>query len=434
MTPCARRILRSLLCLAVTFWIAAAPAADQTSNGVAELSQEIAQITGLRLKKPIAWTTISRDQLKTYLERQIRTSIKPDEIRAEELTLKKFGLVPRDFDLAKATVELMTEQAAAFYDYHQKKLYLLESTAGSSLEQTALVHELAHALADQHFRLEKFIRGASQTDDGSLARVSVMEGQATWIMTEYSLRKSGLSLVKSPAMAEMMAANGESGSSGSYPVLEGAPLYLRQSLIFPYTQGMRFQQKVVEKLGSPAAFDEVFRKPPLTTQEIIHPDRYLERASRSSKLPRPPLLEVPSAKDYRGLAEGGVGEFDHDVLIEQYGGKDEAAAVAPHWTSGFYRIFEARHDRNRIVLSYAVEWDNPQIAARYFDLYRSKIIPGKSKVVENVEKSRDSVLTGHTDDGWFVLRREGPRVFTLEGLPTAEDARAAAQTAPKDSR
>ena len=78
----------------------------------------------------------------------------------------------------------MSEQAAAFYDFRKKKLFMID--AGEDLLQhSALVHELAHALADQHFHLEKFIDHGSKNDDTSLARLAVMEGQATWLMSEY---------------------------------------------------------------------------------------------------------------------------------------------------------------------------------------------------------------------------------------------------------
>ena len=90
---------------------------------------------------------------------------KPGEIRAEELTLKKFGLVPQDFDLAKNTVDLLTEQAAAFYDYDQKKLFITETTP-SDTQEPVLAHELSHALADQNFNLAQVHPAGAQSDDG----------------------------------------------------------------------------------------------------------------------------------------------------------------------------------------------------------------------------------------------------------------------------
>ena len=110
--------------------------------------------------------------------------MKPEELRAEEITLKKIGFVPADFNLEQSTVDLLTEQAAAFYDYHKKKLFLTDWASSSSMQDAALVHELAHALADQHFHLERFIKKGGASDDSALARMAVMEGQATWLMTE----------------------------------------------------------------------------------------------------------------------------------------------------------------------------------------------------------------------------------------------------------
>ena len=145
--------------------------------------QELSAITGLTAKKKIHYDLISRDKVSEFLKDRVKDSVKPDDLRAEELTLKKLGFVPQDFDLEKSTVDLLTEQAAAFYDYHKKRLYLTDWTT-SAMQESALVHELAHALADQNFHLERFIKQSGQSDDSELARMAVMEGQATWLMAE----------------------------------------------------------------------------------------------------------------------------------------------------------------------------------------------------------------------------------------------------------
>jgi hypothetical protein len=116
----------------------------------------------------VQYDTIDKTHLKQFLEDRIREEVKPEEIRSEELALKKFGFVPQDFDLKKTTVDLMTEQAAAFYDYRKKKLFLLDDSATPE-QNTVLAHELAHALADQHFHLERYLRHG-KSDDSSLAR------------------------------------------------------------------------------------------------------------------------------------------------------------------------------------------------------------------------------------------------------------------------
>src|SRR5580658_4621884 len=158
----------------------------------------------MKLHHPVPCAFISKEDVNKFLKDRVKEVAKPDEIRAEELTLKKFGFVPADFDLAKNTVDLLTEQAAAFYDYNKKKLFLTESTSTES-QEPVLAHELAHALADQNYNLAKFIRQGRKSDDGSTARLAVMEGQATWLMSEFLARRSGQSLKTSPALAEMMS-------------------------------------------------------------------------------------------------------------------------------------------------------------------------------------------------------------------------------------
>src|SRR5437660_953760 len=155
---------------------------------ISNIETDLTAITGLRFYKDVPYAVIGKTQLRAFLEARMKDAVKPEEIHAEETTLKMFGFLPPDFDLKKTTVELLTEQAAAFYDYHKKKLFILE-TADSTpdlhteAEKMALSHELAHALADQQFRLEKYIREGAHSDDDSTARLAVMEGQASWLMT-----------------------------------------------------------------------------------------------------------------------------------------------------------------------------------------------------------------------------------------------------------
>jgi hypothetical protein len=295
----------------------------------------------------------------------VKDVAKPEEIRAEELILKRFGLVPPDFELAKTTVDLLTEQAAAFYDYEKKKLFITDSTP-SETQKPVLAHELSHALADQNFNLGKFIRQGRKSDDGSTARLAVMEGQATWLMTEYLAHKAGGSLRNSPELAVAMSGLSES-AGGQFPVFESSPLYLRRSLIFPYTKGMLFQGAVIDRDGN-AAFGEVFRKPPVSTQQIAHPEKYFASVIPSN--PALPQANLPGG--YKSLVGGSLGELEHTILIEQYTGKQAAEEIAPHWRGCAFEFRENRKQK-RVVLFYSVEWDSEESARRYFAFYRDAL-------------------------------------------------------------
>ena len=373
---------------------------------VPAISRELAAITGLGWKRPVPCDFITKDQVNEFLKKRVKEVATPQEIRAEELTLKKFGLAPQDFDLASSTIDLLTEQAAAFYDYNKKRLFITESTA-SETEQPVLAHELAHALADQNFNLAKYIRQGRKNDDGSTARLAVMEGQATWLMSEYLARRGGQTLRGNPGMAAMMAGLGDSGG-GQFPVFDNAPLYLRRTLIFPYTKGLVFQDKVLEHDGS-RAFGEVFEKPPISTQQILHPEAYFAGLKPSA----PAVPEANLGSGYKPLVGGTLGELEHAILIEQYTDKERAREIAPHWSGCTFELRENRK-AGRVVLLYAVKWDDEASARQYFAAYKE--ILGKKWKALSVETETDEKIAGTGDDGRFELKRDGSLVTSVEGM------------------
>jgi hypothetical protein len=228
-------------------------------------------------------------------------------------------------------------------------------------------------------------------------------------MSEFLARKTGQSLKNSPALVAMMSNLSENGA-GQYPVFESAPLYERVTLIFPYTKGMLFQNALFERDGQ-ESFEEVFRKPPVSTQQILHPERYFA----GTKPTEPPVPDV-HLRGYKGLVGGSLGEIEHSILLEQYTGKDRAAQLSPHWRGSSFALLENKK-AGRVVLLYAVEWDTEDAAREYFAAYR-EILGKKWKAMSVTAESGESV-TGTGDDGAFELRREGAIVTSAEGLDPA---------------
>src|SRR6202030_960518 len=144
----------------------------------------------------------------------------------------------------------------------------------------------------------------SPNDDAATARLTVMEGQASWLMAAWLSHRAGGPDVPPPAVLKSAATSMEEGAK-NYPVFAGAPLYIRESLLFPYREGMLFQNAVFERLGR-EAFAEVFRRPPSSTQQILHPEDYF--AARSPTIPDVPGFD--DEKRFRRLADGTLGEFD----------------------------------------------------------------------------------------------------------------------------
>jgi len=387
---------------------AAESSRDALCNQAGAIASQLAVISGMKLLHPVPCDLITKEKVNEFLKKRVKEATTPEDLRAEELTLKKFGFVPPDFDLEKATVDLLTEQAAAFYDYDKKKLFVTAMTEPAT-QGPVLAHELSHAIADQNFNLGRFIRQGRKSDDGATARLAIMEGQATWLMSEYLARQLGQSLKDTPALVRMMSALTD--TSGQFPVFDSAPLYLRQTLIFPYTKGMQFQQAVIERDGD-KGFSEVFRHPPVSTQQVIHPDKYF-----ADEQPVIPALPDPKlSRSFKSLAGGSLGELDHELLLEQFAGKAEADDLSPHWRGS---VFELREDKKteRSVLLYAVQWDSPESARRYFEAYRRAMAKKWKKM--DVASETTASVTGTGDDGRFELRLDGPVVTSMEGLPPA---------------
>ncbi len=176
---------------------------------------------------------------------------------------------------------------------------------------------------------------------------------------------------------------------------------------------MRFQDAVFHRLG-PKAFDEVFKHPPRTTQQILHAESYLSDQKPADLQPPPLPAEMgKDAKHFRVLVEGSVGELDHSILLRQFTSDREGRDAASHWKGGAFRIFEHKKEKYP-VLSYVSEWDSAESAKTFFEMYR-RVLRGKWKKLEIASESATEI-TGSGDTGRFQVRLSGTQVLSLEGL------------------
>jgi hypothetical protein len=375
-----------------------------TAKEIDSVLKELAAITGFRIRRQLPFALVTREEINVFLKDQIKKSVKPDEVRAEEITLKKFGFVPPDFDLKKTTIELLTEQAAAYYDFRRKKLFISD-WATTNMRDAALIHELAHALADQNFPIRKFLNKGSENSEISTAREAVVEGQASWLMQEVDARRQGKTLANPQTARELLNIDMDSDDA-AYPVFNQVPLYLKKTLLFPYAEGENFQEAVVLHDGK-GAFERVFRQPPVSTSQIQHPERYF-----AGETPTSPKLPAPAA-DAKPFVTGSLGELETRILLQQYVNSSTAAALGPQLRGAGYRVDELKKD-NRTMLVFASEWDNDDSASRFFEAYQ-QVLRGKWKSME-VSGQTALAFEGKSEDGYFKVVREGTRILSREGF------------------
>lgn len=381
---------------------------EQVDTIVATLSR----ITGWKASHRIPASVIHQDEFRRFVEKRMKKSASPKEVRIQNLALHMFGLVPPEFDIEQSTVELVSEQTAAFYDYEKRHLYMLDTPSTDQERQIALVHELAHALADQNFPLGKYLRQGSITDDGATARQAVIEGQATWLMWAFMSERNGGPAKVTDDLLQSLAGAVENGAS-KYPVYSNSPLYMRETLLFPYTKGLLFQNEVFRSKGA-ASFGEVFRRAPESTQQILHPAKYIENEA-------PVKLEAPkprTPRDYHELATGSLGELDELILLRQHAPDDQPEVMAAHLRGAQFSLWEHKKSK-KPLLTNSSEWDSPESAMRYFQLYE-KVMRSKWKKMEPGPRGETS-FSGEGDTGFYRVSLEGARVLVWEGLSSALD-------------
>ncbi|HCC58829.1 MAG TPA: hypothetical protein DEQ47_16535 [Solibacterales bacterium] len=363
---------------------------------------DLAAASGFRIKHNVGFRLITRAEAGRYFAERIQQSLRPKQVRAEELTLKKFGFVPADFDLARETASLMTEQATAFYDYRTRQLYIADWTP-PALRETALLHELAHALADQNFSIGHYLGSAQKDSEAASAREAVVEGQATLLAAQVEFKRHG-------KVEDNTTDDAAPSGATEYPEFDRAPLYFRETLLFPYLQGSQFMRQVLAREGR-SAFRDVFEQPPQTTRQILQVQAYFDHERPAD----PPLPSAPhGGGKHKDVVQGTLGELEHKILLQQFDSAETADALSGAWRGCRFKLLESD---GRTMLLYASEWASDTDAAHFFDAYE-KVLRGKSKSLR-LDARTATRISGLADDGYFEVERNGARVTSRQGWPAA---------------
>lgn len=244
-----------------------------------DIAGKVSKVRGLRIKRPIDKGVVDDTQLRARIVERMNEDTPKEQRRIEEAAAKRWGLIPWDTDLEALVIDLLTEQIAGFYDPRERKLYIASAQeSDDDWADMVMAHEIVHALQDQHFDLEKWMKTVEHDADATAARAAVIEGDGVALMIEYSLAEQGRPAPwgEEAIVRLMMAAMQTSATStDGGQLLDRAPLALREQMIFPYQAGVGFVA-ALRKTQPWKKVDEVFtRRPPVSTEQILHPELYL---------------------------------------------------------------------------------------------------------------------------------------------------------------
>jgi hypothetical protein len=200
-------------------------------------------------------------------------------------------------------------------------------------------------------------------------------------------------------------------------------------MTFPYSYGMNFVIKVLQKGGKKTAFAGILANPPHTTRQIMQPETYL--AGEKIEPMRVPDFKH-DFKDYQKFDIGAMGEFDVAVLVEQYAGKKISKNLYPEWRGGYYYAAKSKaNPSGPLALLYVSRWSGPITAAQFAGIYAHSLNLRYKKAVEGGDP-KEAVQTPDnsdaaplplegrhswtTEDGTVVIEEKGDTVFITESL------------------
>jgi hypothetical protein len=361
-----------------------------------EIQTQVEEIRGLTAKNPVQIGFLNRDQLKQKLIEEFDAEWSPEDRRTDQELMVMLGFLEPTDDLYKIELDLLTEQVAGFYDPKDKELYLIsgEQTLGA-VDRYTMAHELTHALQDQYYQLDQppWDVEESHNDDELTATSCLAEGDAMRVSNRYALLyiDSGELLL-------------DSEDSSSSTQLLGAPEYIQDSLLFPYTEGTSFVSRAGG--GSNTKVDAMFEDPPDSTEQIMHPDLYPKDV--------PQVVEIPDlsqvlASGWEQIEYNVLGEFDVLELFKSQLSVSRAREAAAGWDGNTYQYYRRGDGGKLLVQSY--EWDTPDDAVEFAEAFED-YVPGRFADASSSEK--DGWLRWEAGGYYWGLRLEGTHTDVVQ--------------------
>jgi hypothetical protein len=466
----ARHVLPTSQRASVTSGTARNAAIVAATNEVLKETSEIRELTILR---PVKSGAQSRTEIEQMLIKSLNEQMSPAEMHATEVSLRKFGLAPADFEYRPFIIKLLTEQVAGYYDPKVREFHLADWLELEG-QKPVMAHELTHALQDQHFNLRRFEKWPPGESDAELSVHALIEGDATLAMTLY--------MAKYPLVA---LAFGRSLATGvATEQFNQAPRALRESLIFPYLHGMEWTTQLYKR-GGWTMVSNAFTRLPLSTEQILHPEKYFsyerpvkivlpdvayllnERSEPAlgTQQPTGTAGVLPASGRARVAGQGTAarrslppshgslsaaktsskpdawhridsdvnGEWSYYLILDQFlNTPAESKRAAAGWAGDRYSLYEG--PKGQVFLAQLAAWDTENDAREFFEDYvkrtelrypdAKRLAQSDSKLEYQDSKNETrNIYSWSTGEGSVVMELRGLRILILEGIPEGVDSK-----------
>lgn len=445
----------------------AQPAFSFSIKDIGKLQKTLEKLRGLKFKDEVKSSIKTREDLRKKLIKDFNKETTEEEMEKVRQALVKFGLIPEDLNLRQLILDLLTEQVAGFYDPEAKELYLIKSGPGEKppgdfamiekmfgipWQNVIAIHELTHSLQDQHFDLLSLPLDSSDNDDLATAIRSLVEGEATFVQYDYIFRRIGLDLALIPGITKQVKIQGPTGMK----MMDKAPAYIREGLLFPYIEGFAFVLTVKRERGW-EGINQMYQNLPSSTEQILHPKKYLESPpDYPTTIQLPDLANRPDGQagilpveEWRELLKNVMGELNIKILIQKFLPTLHPGKVASGWDGDQFIVLspkinlapggepvqaKAQDPRNGqvglpaeapaqagLILIWFTLWDSNKDAEEFFEAYVHLLTP-KYPEAHIAKQAENKILWSvpaapPTDESLILIERKDNKVLVIETAP-----------------
>ena len=377
----------------------------------------VAEIRGQSFLDSVTPSMLSREELGQEMREQIDKEYAAEDLEFMDAAYHALGLMSLEQATKNIVTKLLTEEVAGFYDPDNKRMVLIVEDAPAKKpgwlgrllgagetfdkdeQKTTLAHELTHALQDQLYDLNAMEEGIEDDDDLMLAFAALVEGDATLLMF---VESGDMDLEDMDPAAMRTTFN---LMSWMMPMVGGetyrsAPPIFRDSLLFPYLQGMLFTLAVAGEGDGWETVDATYRSPPISTEQILHPKKYFDNASRDL----PQKVTIPDTSDlipdWKKLGENCLGELQTSIMLK---GIQNSRRASEGWDGDKYLVF--KDENEKLGLIFVSVWDSNEDAQEFAKAY-------KAFREQDPQKTKQAFAASSTQR----LDVRSDKVFVLEGF------------------
>jgi len=399
------------------------PAAQKALEKASEIQKEVEDLRGLKFKIDIPKKIIKPEGVRKRYEKAFEEYSTPQDWKDLTNSLLVWGFISEEIDLKKLLLDMMADSVGGFYDPKDKELYLVDR-GGESTDQMqviqnnmVLAHELTHALEDQHFNLD--LKGQAEVEDEieaagdvSLAWTCFMEGTATYNGFDYMFRSMGQN-IKSMMLSRLLKSQISSSMSAD-PKIKQLPEIFMQIQALPYYAGTGLMEKIFEN-GSWEDVAPLYEDPPVSTEQILHPEKYL-----GEKRDYPISISLENLKkslgdNWREVDADVVGEFCVRLIFRQFAMHTSAPELAAGWDGDAYVISENK-DTGRLILVWRSIWDTEADAAEFAEGMNT-VITRKYHEEKLALSAENNYFLYETELGYALVQRDLYEVVVMERIP-----------------